>query len=46
MRSEACVEASVLASRGFERGGRGALLDLEDFQPRSALSDVTFQGID
>ena len=46
VRPVACVEAPVLASQGFERGGCGALLDLEGFQPRSALSDVTFQGID
>ena len=46
LRPVACVEAPVLGSRGFERGGRGALLDLEGFQPRSALSNVTFQGID
>ena len=46
VRPVACVEAPVLTSRGLERGGRGALLDLGGFQSRSALSDVTFQGID
>ena len=46
MHPVARVEGPVLASRGFERGDRGTLIDLEGCQPRSGLSNVIFQGID